>query len=474
MNKKFLKTDLQSDMSVKGLFFLPSQVEDNEDWANGVVEYSDTGIVITLFDDFNVDTPLDFGKLNQFDVVHCLTECGERLSFFDVCQNRFSNHSSGFKISEYRSNLMISSNLEYVSSLDTLRTKKCSFSFVGMNDWIEKDYYSNVGKSVMPNSDVKNEMTDIKIENKNYLISEKTLITEKYQLPDVSFIIKNSLELSNNSKEESLSISEYKKVVFEINRLLALVLGKYQQIEYLECIEPDKNPLKIKIYRLFFIQQGVESLKQIRSPLIDYKEYSNNFNKLYQCFFDQREKIEPIIENYISDKILPTFAIKSLVNISKTLEMYHRTYVYTEPEVNKEFLYKKNKVLEFIEKEFEENPVKDELKSQLSFVKEEPSFSGKISKLLKSVPDDLRNLFRNGKEISKVSKRITETRNYLTHGGDKNNYPDRYQEISEIIDIIIKLRCITDYYLLKELGFQSELIIESLMDYNGPYQRLFY
>ena len=90
----------------------------------------------------------------------------------------------------------------------------------------------------------------------------------------------------------------------------------------------------------------------------------------------------------------------------------------------------------------------------MKFKKKEPSLSERLKKLFDSI-DKLNQtkIFSNCDREVLITK-LTQTRNYYTHGDSKDKYPEMITDIHEMYETKLLLQEVLRYYIYQELDMK--------------------
>lgn len=90
----------------------------------------------------------------------------------------------------------------------------------------------------------------------------------------------------------------------------------------------------------------------------------------------------------------------------------------------------------------------------MKFNKKEPSLSERLKNLFDSI-DELNQskIFSNSERELLIAK-LTQTRNYHTHGDSKDKYPKMITDIHEMYETKLLLQEVLRYYIYQELDMK--------------------
>ena len=221
------------------------------------------------------------------------------------------------------------------------------------------------------------------------------------------------------------------------------------------------NPKHYRIYKstkekiydnipIYTTDQTDENYKSVdpRMILLNLQEIEQNFELYIKNWFEKRELLKPVIDLYLNTLNYKEMSIElHFLNLVQALESYHRrtrkNYVI-DYDKHKERV---NSIIFSISKEY-----KDWLKEKLNF-SNEPALIQRLEELAHD-GNDYWVFFNGKKEIETFINNVKNTRNYLIHYDKKLESKALKGEDLEIS--CFYLRCMVEYYLLKEIGLPVE------------------
>lgn len=201
-----------------------------------------------------------------------------------------------------------------------------------------------------------------------------------------------------------------------------------------------------------------------------FKDLEKHFDRLLLNYNAKRNKLDLIIDDYLSEFYLEEFYETKLLNSIRNLEIYHRNFV--EPHLNitedSQQEAARQQIIDFINEAVPEK-YQGRFRSQV-YYKPEKSLRKRLDYLIKNLPDDIFDTLniksgtkRKSRSIGSFINRIVETRHYFTHGDFPENYPNRLKNIEQVKRVNQTLRKICLYYIYKEIGIEDKIIFEEII-----------
>ena len=148
-----------------------------------------------------------------------------------------------------------------------------------------------------------------------------------------------------------------------------------------------------------------------------------------------------------------------MVDAIRNLEVYSRNFKnFKIPQCLSDIEEEQKRyLLNFINTNILEE-VRGKFRNRLKFNKKEPSLSERLKKLFDSIDELNQSKIFSNVEREVLIKKLTQTRNYYTHGDSKDKYPKLITDISEMYETILLLREVLRYYIYQELKMKYEYI----------------
>lgn len=211
----------------------------------------------------------------------------------------------------------------------------------------------------------------------------------------------------------------------------------------------------------FFVQHARKSKKWNSNSQqdISLKKLEDNFEAILNHWFDKSEELEFIVKQFSKNLHGNLFLEDQLVDAIRNLEVYSRNFKnFKIPQCLSDIEEEQKRyLLNFINTNILEE-VRGKFRNRLKFNKKEPSLSERLKKLFDSIDELNQSKIFSNVEREVLIKKLTQTRNYYTHGDSKDKYPKLITDISEMYETILLLREVLRYYIYQELRMKYEYI----------------
>lgn len=272
---------------------------------------------------------------------------------------------------------------------------------------------------------------------------------------------------------DNIAFTECQDIIRQFQNFLSLATSTYvypTRILGTPDIDLYKDSNKVTIGNQIYTQP-VECLYQLaRSPKLDKKSYSSDylfmfknvskrFEKYIQSWFSKYELLKPVHQLYFGTLYNPAmYQDQKFLAFVQALEAYHRRTM-GNIELPKE------KHEERIKNILDSSPTnyKGWLAGKLQY-SNEPSLRKRLRDLIKSNEALTSHLTNNSKQFIND---ICTTRNYLIHYDLE--LEDEAVKREELYSLTQKLKVLIEACFLKQLGFTSQTVINTLSNYYRRY-----
>lgn len=479
---------------VKGKWFLP---ESSSDKLDGILRYSPHEIMLdllgTFYDPFKLNNVLNGNEYPTKLKIHGISEYGEFFTLFDCIPSKIQLNASGFDTATY-SVARFYVGTQFIEDENRNCVNNASFSFTNLDAWRNQPIVQNhtsqdyrKTECIIDLDSPKCSQAQISIPSAELVLSEDFMWSLKYPkdffLQERTEIIVNRFYRIASSTDKLLSPQTTLNYIHHLRRLLALMIGKAMYFSYIDVNlsnitdhsrESSSNQTRC---RLFFKQVGdVTSVKHL-SPhtpgcmLLNRSDIDDNIDYIFNCWFEDQEKIGECVNAFISDLYLPAYIENQFLNISRGIESYHRFFAEdrsesqtAEPE-KPEFLADYEKISSYIESAISEEN-RNYFFQKIQY-KDEMNFRKRLNCLLKLAPSKLITCLWGDLSSSKRGKivsTIVETRNYYTHRDEKEKYPNMVASSPELIRLIDRISILLQFFCLTQIGVNPEIVTQRLID----------
>ncbi|PRY72919.1 hypothetical protein CLV38_1582 [Alkalibacterium olivapovliticus] len=262
-----------------------------------------------------------------------------------------------------------------------------------------------------------------------------------------------------------------KEDVFRIRNLLTILCGEALTLTSFSFDSEDRDivgnavPIKGKFY---FSQLTVSrEYKQFMSAY-EYNDIINNFSNILTNYFKSYTKLQPIVQNITINTAMKNLAETQFNDAITSLEVYHREFYKEHEETTVEKETTKREILSLIDELHENEYERNELKNIVKEI-DRVNLTKRVKQLLKDMPGNLKEEiifqdldFSKNKVVSDFAYKCSSTRNYHAHGS-KNPKNNIYETI-DLIHLTKILNLVSEFYLMKQIGLDSEVIIKGLFN----------
>ena len=230
----------------------------------------------------------------------------------------------------------------------------------------------------------------------------------------------------------------------------------FTNIEFLvdfKMLEDKRLPI---IKGKYFVQHARKSKKWRYSQQdISLRKLEENFEHILNHWFDKSEELEFIVRQFSKNLHGDLYLEDQLIDAIRNLEVYSRNFKnFTISQYLSEIeKTAKESLIDFINTHILEE-IRRKFINRLKFKKKEPSLSERLKKLFDSI-DKLNQtkIFSNCDREVLITK-LTQTRNYYTHGDSKDKYPEMITDIHEMYETKLLLQEVLRYYIYQELDMK--------------------
>ena len=291
-------------------------------------------------------------------------------------------------------------------------------------------------------------------------------------------------DLEHKSLEEFLDLANWAMSLYDFLLQTSGVCNFFEFLNKEENSVIEHQHLKNKPINYtgrFIFPHKVLKFKESKSPVLKFSDIISDYDKLIDKWFQNRIKLEYIIDLYYQNTE-SNFSIKTkLVNKIQMLETYYDNFIINNCEEVSERDTKINNVVTKIKIFLEENnieiPIKEEIISILDGNRNKKKTNKihlrkKLTFLLKSLPQEIKkhlstldpNFNCQDGSIEKYAEILKNTRNSYIHGSNKER--ERKRKIFNNLMEIRAANLILDYaiyYLVLRILYDDEQKITNLI-----------
>lgn len=464
------------EFEIKGYFSERSDAIVSENNLSGILHYSPREIVLELFGEFEEETSISFGFGKHLEKIYGFSSSGNILILNTYGEPMVHSSSPGFPITRYRvKNFKIYSvfyneleNFDYssevfkdlINELDSEEIKEYRFSFEHIDEWIEKSLVTikrDENKTIFESAINEYQSTKVLIKSLGMNFEDMPVLYSSFTTGSFTsdyFIKLTSADLNTRCFDEFYQASRKFKEFIEILSNIPLSFTNIEFFVRYKMIGGKRLPL---IKGKFFVQHSRKSKKwkSYSQQDISLRKLEDNFEHILNHWFDKSEELEFIVRQFSKNLHGDLYLEDQLVDAIRNLEVYSRNFKDFKISQNLSNVEEKAKqsLFDFINTHILEE-VRGKFRKRLKFNKKEPNLSERLKNLFDSI-DELNQskIFSNSERDLLIAK-LTQTRNYYTHGDSKDKYPEMITDISEMYETKLLLQEVLRYYIYQELDMK--------------------
>lgn len=464
------------EFEIKGYFSERSDAIVSKNNLSGILHYSPREIVLELFGEFEEETGISFGFGKHLEKIYGFSSSGNILILNTYGEPMVHSSSPGFPITRYRvKNFKIYSvfyneleNFDYrseafkdlINELDSEEIKEYRFSFEHIDEWIEKSLVTikrAENKTIFESAINEYQSTKVLIKSLGMNFEDMPVLYSSFTTGSFTsdyFIKLTSADLNTRYFDEFYQASRKFKEFIEILSNIPLSFTNIEFFVRYKMIGGKRLPL---IKGKFFVQHSRKSKKwkSYSQQDISLRKLEDNFEHILNHWFDKSEELEFIVRQFSKNLHGDLYLEDQLVDAIRNLEVYSRNFKDFKISQNLSNVEEqaKQSLFDFINTHILEE-VRGKFRNRLKFNKKEPNLSERLKNLFDSI-DELNQskIFSNSERELLIAK-LTQTRNYYTHGDSKDKYPKMIIDIHEMYETKLLLQEVLRYYIYQELDMK--------------------
>ena len=200
--------------------------------------------------------------------------------------------------------------------------------------------------------------------------------------------------------------------------------------------------------------------------LFSFNDIKHQFKNCLEKWIEIEDLLKPVKNLYFGTSYNPRMYLEDkFLNLIQALETYHKRKFKESFSIKPED-YKKvlEKILEVIPSEY-----KNHFENKLEYAYES-TLRTRIKGIIEHNSDIVKLFLTNNREKKSFINKVIQTRNYLTHYDEK--LKEKAAKGEELYWLTQKLKILIEIVLMREIGLDSEVIVNSLTR-NTEYQEIF-
>lgn len=404
--------------------------------------------------------------------------------------------SNGYVVEEHLSSFLYTLNVDPKTAISkdefNIMANRVNFNINSLDQWydIERTEITlkkEEAKIIEVHSNKFYDENEFSILNDTFFISFKRKLLSGYKEtigPYVTYEPYISISTKNYQQYDIETFKGIANWIFKLINFLTHTYSKYVTFEYFN--ENEINNIRVEIkengdhvyYDANYIGRLVFPQINIKEFELDYKSIKlstikDKCGKLIVKWFENREKLEYIIDLYLQNLASNLALETDLINQIIILETYYDNFLAGKSEE----IDDKDKMLEEVKqkiKNFIDDPAirpsfREEIIKRLDKgTSKNITLREKLTVLLQNLPNELSAgltrvdaSWKNDNEfIEKYADRLKDTRNFYTHGANEKRNKKRFKTFEEAMSANKFLDYIIFYYIIKALDtFDDEWIL---------------
>ncbi|WLR88795.1 hypothetical protein Q9318_08935 [Streptococcus iniae] len=350
-----------------------------------------------------------------------------------------------------------------MNKLDSQEIKDYKFSFEHIEEWIEKSLVTikhGDNQTIFESAVDKYQSTKVLIKSLGMNFEDMATLHSSFTTTSFSsdYLIKlSSTDSSIRCFDEFYQASRKFKEFIEI---LSNIPLSFTNIEFLvdyKMLEDKRLPI---IKGKYFVQHARKSKKWGHSRQdISLRKLEDNFELILNHWFDKSEALEFIVRQFSKNLHGDLYLEDQLIDAIRNLEVYSRNFKnFKIPQYLSDIEKNaKQSLIEFINTHILED-IREKFRNRLKFKKKEPRLSERLKNLFDSIDELNRTKIFSNCDREVLITRLTQTRNYYTHGDSKDKYPEMITDVHEMYETKLLLQSVLRYYMMLSLNLRVTIV----------------
>lgn len=473
---KFEDYTWDKEFEIKGYFSeLPGDVINNP--LSGILHYSPSEIILELFGAFEDEDDISFSFGKYLEKIYGFSNHGNILILNTYGEPMGISSSPGFPITKYRVKNFKIYKVSYnkienfesspdsfenlISKLDTEEIKEYKFSFEHIKEWIEKSlvtFKHQENQDIFESTVNEYRTTRVLIKSLAMNFEDTAILHSSYTTTSFRSDYFIKFTPSDSNKKHFNDFYNASRKFNEFIEILSNVPISYTNIEFLvddKIINGKRWPT---IRGKFFVQHARKFKKWNKNSQqnISLRKLEDDFEQILNNWFDKSEKLEFIVRQFSKNLHGDLYLEDQLVDAIRNLEVYSRNFIKLKIPQSLSDSEKQSReaIYNFIEESICESN-REKLRNKLKFKSRTPKLSERLKNLFDLIDENNKTkIFPKNIDRDLLITKLTQTRNYHTHGDRKEKYPEMITDINEMYNTKVLLQEILRYYIYQELDME--------------------
>lgn len=472
---KFKDYTWEKEFEIKGYFSERYDDIVSKNNLSGILHYSPREIILELFGEFEEETGISFGFGKNLEKIYGYSSNGNILILNTYGEPSVTSTYPGFPITKYHVKNFKIYNVFYnaiddfdgspesfkslINKLDSQEIKDYKFSFEHIEEWIEKSLVTikhGDNQTIFESAVNEYQSTKVLIKSLGMNFEDMAILHSSFtntSFTSAYFIKLTSVDSNTRCFDEFYQASRKFKEFIEI---LSNTPLSFTNIEFLvdyKMLEDKHLPI---IKGKYFVQHARKSKKwKNYQQDISLRKLEDNFEHILNHWFDKSEELEFIVRQFSKNLHGDLYLEDQLIDAIRNLEVYSRNFKnFKIPQCLSDDEEKARKsLIDFINTNILEG-LRKKFRGRLKFKAEKPTLAKRLKNLFDSIDEiNQTKIFSNNDRELLITK-LTQTRNYYTHGDSKDKYPKMITDVHEMYETKLLLQEVLRYYIYQELDMK--------------------
>ena len=473
---KFKDYTWEKEFEIKGYFSERYDDIVSKNNLSGILHYSPREIVLELFGEFEEKTVISFGFGKHLEKIYGFSSNGNILILNTYGEPMVHFSSPGFPITRYRVKNFKIYNVLYqelesfedssesfkdlFNKLESEEITEYKFSFEHIEEWIKKSLVTikhGENQTIFESAVNEYQSTTVLIKSLRMKFEDGGILHSSFTNTSFTsdyFIKLTSADSNIRCFDEFYQASRKIKEFIEILSNIPLSFTNIEFLVHYKMVDDKRLPL---IKGKFFVQHArkFKKWKKHSRQDISLRELEGNFEHILNHWFDKSEELEFIVRQFSKNLHGDLYLEDQLVDAIKNLEVYSRNFKNFEIPQYLSCVEEaaKQSLIDFINTNILED-LRKKFRDRLKFKAEKPTLAKRLKNLFDSIDEiNQTKIFSNNDRELLITK-LTQTRNYYTHGDSKDKYPKMITDIHEMYETKLLLQEVLRYYIYQELDMK--------------------
>ncbi len=455
---------LFDNFELKGIWWLP---ETPDLQVTGTLKFeNENDMSLDLLGTFREITTLGSGNIFQPEIILGISDNGKICTLFKNIEVQNQLNFPGIRKSKFRSNYLFIG--KHFKNSEEVQFSSLQANFTNLENWLAVSPFSQeIPKDTRDEFRLTHNWPSEFIAE---LSGINCIIESTHEFNIGGDSIKKVLWESNAylkiTPYENKDFDWYWSLVYDLCNFLTLLIGDTIYIKRLKAIgdgeaAPGKN--RRGTIEIFFTQKKYNPKENIHpfEMIIPFPRISEDVERVLSLWFAKAQQLRSVCYLFFGTFYNPSMYLQfQFLSLMQALESFHRVTKGGKYLSDVEWKPFREKLANAIPAELEASH-RESLKSRIKYGNEY-SLRKRISELLENLDEE--TLSRLSPTEKYFTGTIVDTRNYLTH------YDDELKDVAlknaDLYWAVQRLRILISILLLKEIGVQEKLILNSMMENN--------